>query len=41
MNGKILVVEDETAINDLICMSLEASGYRTFSVLDGGSAVSF
>lgn len=35
MNEKILVVEDEAAINDLLCMSLETSGYRTTAVFDG------
>ncbi len=29
MKGKILVIEDETAICDLICMNLEAAGYET------------
>lgn len=35
MNGKILVIEDEIAINDLICMNLEAAGYECVPFLDG------
>lgn len=38
MKGKILVIEDETAICDLICMNLEAAGYQTFSFLRGDDA---
>ena len=33
--GKILVIEDEQAINDLICMNLEAAGYETDAYMDG------
>lgn len=35
MKAKILVVEDEVAINDIICMNLQAAGYQTESVYDG------
>ena len=30
---KILVIEDENAINDLICMNLEIAGMRQFHFL--------
>ena len=32
---KILVIEDETAINDLICMNLEITGYQPVPFFDG------
>lgn len=32
---KILVIEDETAINDLICMNLEIAGYEPEPFFDG------
>lgn len=32
---KILVIEDETAINDLICMNLEIAGYEPHPFFDG------
>ena len=32
---KILVIEDETAINDLICMNLEIAGYLPVPFFDG------
>lgn len=35
MKAKILVIEDEEAINDLVCMNLEAVGYETVSFFDG------
>lgn len=38
---KILVVEDEDAIRDLICINLELAGYEVFSVEDGISARDF
>lgn len=38
---KILVVEDEDAIRDLICINLELVGYEVFSVEDGISARDF
>lgn len=38
MKGTILVIEDETAICDLICMNLEAAGYETVSFSRGDDA---
>lgn len=38
MNEKILVIEDEAAINDLICMNLEVAGYQVTPFLDGAEA---
>lgn len=35
MKGKILVIEDEPAINDLICMNLEAADYVPVPFMDG------
>lgn len=35
MANRILVVEDDTAISELICMNLEVTGYEVVSVLDG------
>lgn len=32
---KILVIEDETAINELICMNLEIAGYKPIPFFDG------
>ena len=32
---KILVIEDDTAISELICMNLEAAGYEACPVYDG------
>ena len=32
---KILVIEDEIAINDLICMNLEVAGYEPVPFFDG------
>ena len=32
---KILVIEDEAAINDLICMNLEIAGYAAIPFFDG------
>lgn len=34
---KILVVEDEAAINDLLCMNLEIAGYEPIAFFDGES----
>lgn len=31
MNKHILIIEDEEAINDLIAMNLQATGYKTVS----------
>lgn len=38
MRYRILVIEDEPAINDLICMNLESAGYETVSCVDGETA---
>lgn len=38
MKARILVIEDEMAINDLLCMNLEAAGYETLGYLDGNDA---
>ncbi len=38
MKSHILVIEDESAINDMLCMSLEAAGYETDAFLDGDAA---
>lgn len=38
MDAKILVIEDEEAINDCICMSLRATGYEVSSFLNGDEA---
>lgn len=38
MKNRILVVEDERIISDLICMNLEAAGYETRAVYDGNEA---
>ena len=35
---RILVVEDDEAINKLICMNLNVAGYETVSVFDGAAA---
>lgn len=35
MKNRILVVEDERAISDLICMNLQAAGYLTGAVYNG------
>lgn len=32
---RILVIEDETAINELICMNLEIAGYKSVPFFDG------
>lgn len=37
MVNRILVVEDDTAISELICMNLEVAGYEVLPVLDGDS----
>lgn len=38
MKARILIIEDEPAINDLLCMNLEVAGYETASYLDGNAA---
>ena len=35
MKARILVIEDEISINDLLCMNLEIAGYETVGYLDG------
>lgn len=35
MKNKILVIEDDMAISDLICMNLTVAGYETLAVYDG------
>lgn len=39
MKNKILVIEDDTAISELLCMNLSAAGYRTAAACDGDEAV--
>lgn len=41
MSAKILVIEDDRAISELICMNLEAAGYLPFPILDGTRAEQF
>lgn len=41
MKTKILVIEDDNAISELICMNLEAAGYEVLPVLDGLMAEEF
>ena len=38
MKDKILVIEDDGDISNLICMNLEAAGYETQAVYDGNEA---
>ena len=38
MSAHILVIEDEEAINDLICMNLEVPGYQVTAFFDGNEA---
>lgn len=38
MKNKILVIEDEQLISDLICMNLDAAGYETAALYDGRTA---
>jgi len=35
MKKRILVIEDEAAINDLLCMNLEVAGYEPVPFFDG------
>ncbi len=37
----ILVVEDEPSVRNLLCATLESSGYRVFRAADGAEAMSF
>ncbi len=39
--SKILVAEDETAINKLICMNLNITGYETVSMPDGQAVLNY
>ncbi len=39
--SKILVAEDETAINKLICMNLNITGYETVSMPDGQAVLDY
>ena len=41
MKTKILVIEDDNSISELICMNLEAAGYEAFPILDGLEAERF
>lgn len=38
MKDRILVIEDEAAINDLLCMNLEVAGYEALPCFDGDEA---
>ena len=38
MKNKILVIEDDRAISELLCMNLEAAGYETVTAYDGEEA---
>lgn len=38
---RILVIEDDTSISELICMNLEAAGYETVAIGDGLEAEDF
>lgn len=38
MKYRILVIEDDMDISDLLCMNLEAAGYETVAVYDGNEA---
>ena len=38
MKARILVIEDEPAINDLLCINLEVTGYETVSYFNGNEA---
>lgn len=41
MRTKILVIEDDSSISELICMNLEAAGYRALPIMDGLEAERF
>lgn len=41
MKTKILVIEDDSSISELICMNLEAAGYRAVPIMDGLCAEHF
>ena len=38
MKNKILVIEDDRAISELLCMNLEAAGDETVAAYDGEEA---
>ncbi len=38
MKNKILVIEDDCAISELLCMNLNAAGYETVAAYDGEEA---
>ncbi len=40
-SAKILVIEDDNSISELICMNLEAAGYSTAALMDGKAAEDF
>jgi len=41
LKNRILVIEDEEAISELLCMNLEAAGYETMTAMDGQEAMGF
>lgn len=41
MKNKILVIEDDMAISELLCMNLTAAGYETAAAFDGEGAERF
>ena len=41
MKNKILVIEDDRAISELLCMNLEAAGYETVPVQGTGAPDSY
>ena len=41
MKTKILVLEDDNSISQLICMNLEAAGFLTIPILDGLEAQAY
>ena len=38
MNNKILVIEDDRAISELLCMNFNTAGYETAAAYDGEEA---
>jgi len=40
-NGKILIIEDETSINNILVMLLEGEGYKVFSAFDGKEGMDY
>ena len=41
MKSRILVIEDERSISELICMNLEVTGYEAIPFYDGAAAAEF